>query len=615
VSGGFSYRRSGISRRRFLQSVASAAAYSALSPRTRAAAAMGARELLHEFDYSAVRLTGGPLRDHYERIFASYLALDNDRLLKVYRQRAGLDAPGEDMGGWYDADGFVPGHGLGQYISGLARYARATGEPLAMAKVGELVAGYARAFDADRNPFASPIAETTWPCYILDKHHVGLIDAAQLTGNNHARNLLPQVTRAALPYIPDHTYDRGPDSPKKAPYDETYILSENLFEAWQLTDEHFYHDLATKYLLNREYYLPLARGENILPGKHAYSHVISLSSAAKAWLALGDPEYRDALRNAWEMIDTTQRYASGGWGPSEAFVVPHEGRLYDSLSATQDHFETPCGFYAQAKLSRYLLRFTADGRYGDGLERALYNTILGAKDPDGEGNSFYYSGYGPRAQKGWYQKKWPCCSGTLVQSVSDYPLNVGFQNNDSVFVNLFTPFEIHAHIADVPVTLTQRTDYPFSGDVELHIAQSTPAEYTLAIRVPAWAGTLRHLRVNGASTQDVVLRQGFAQLRRRWRNGDTLDFTVPLDLRTEPIDDRHPETVALMRGPLMMVAATPPAGLESTPLDLPRGVRPLAEAQAIFEYPLPQTNLQLRPWFTIHDELYTTYFRIRAQQS
>lgn len=571
--------------------------------------------MLREFDYSDVRLTGGPLRDQYDRIFSSYLALDNDRLLKVYRQRAGLPAPGEDMGGWYDADGFVPGHSLGQYISGLARFAQATGEPLASAKVRELVNGYARVFEADHNPFASPVAETTWPCYILDKHHAGLIDAARLVGDDQAKTLLPQVTQAALPYLPDHTYDRGPESPKKAPYDETYILSENLFDAWQLTGERSYYDLAIKYLLNREYYLSLARGENVLPGKHAYSHVMSLSSAAKAWLVMGDAEYLDALQNAWEMIESTQRYASGGWGPKEAFVVPHEGRLYESLAATQDHFETPCGFYAQAKLSRYLLRFTADGRYGDGLERALYNTILGAKDPDGQGNFFYYSGYGERAQKGWYQKKWPCCSGTLVQSISDYPLNIAFQRNDALYINLFTPSQIRWSVSGVPVMVTQETNYPFTDEVRLRIAQGGAAEYTLAVRVPAWAGTLRHLRVNGTSVQDGVLQKGFVLLRRRWREGDTVEFAVPLDLRTEPIDDRHPENVALMRGPLMLVAATPPAALASTELDLPGGARSLTGTEATFEYPLQGTNVQFRPWFTIHDELYTTYFRKREGAS
>jgi hypothetical protein len=47
----------------------------------------------------------------YRRIHSHLLRLDEDRVLKENRQRAGLPGPGRDMGRWwYDADGFVPGH-------------------------------------------------------------------------------------------------------------------------------------------------------------------------------------------------------------------------------------------------------------------------------------------------------------------------------------------------------------------------------------------------------------------------------------------------------------------------------------------------------------------------
>ena len=73
-----------------------------------------AREKLFHFRYSDVKLTGGPLKAQFDRIHASYLALDEDRLLKELRVRAGLPAAGEYMGGWYDRDGFAPGHCFSQ---------------------------------------------------------------------------------------------------------------------------------------------------------------------------------------------------------------------------------------------------------------------------------------------------------------------------------------------------------------------------------------------------------------------------------------------------------------------------------------------------------------------
>ena len=48
------------------------------------------------------------------------------------------------------------------------------------------------------------------------------------------------------------------------------------------------------------------------------------------------------------------------------------------------------------------------------------NTILGSIDPDNDGGYFYYSDYHAQARKGYYKQKWPCCAGTLVQSVADY---------------------------------------------------------------------------------------------------------------------------------------------------------------------------------------------------
>ena len=309
--------RDGLSRRAFLGGLASAAAVSG-------APAKGRRKL-NEFGYSQVRLTGGPLAEQYQRVRAHFLKLDEDRLLKVYRQRAGLAAPGADMGGWYDADGFVPGHLIGQFISGLSRIHAATGDAEAAAKARRLVAGYAATFERDGNPFASPKASTTWPCYILDKYEIGLLDAASLAGIEQARTLLPRVIDAAVRFIPDHVYDRGPNSPKQAPYDEPYILPENLFRAHELTGERRFLDMAKKYLLDEDYFDPLAAGRNVLPGKHGYSHVIALSSAAKAYEVLGDAKYLRGHPQCVGHARTDAGVRVGRVGSQGSFRAPARG--------------------------------------------------------------------------------------------------------------------------------------------------------------------------------------------------------------------------------------------------------------------------------------------------
>lgn len=588
-----------VSRRIFLKGAASLAAASQAGLSAWANPAQPI-EAVQEFAYGDVALTGGPLKEQFDWVHASYLALSNDRLLKVYRQRAGLPAPGRNMGGWYDADGFVPGHSWGQYVSGLSRLGAITGDASCHAKARELVEGFASALERDDNPFAGLNAEKGWPSYILDKHLAGLIDAYRLSGVRQAKELLPRVVEAARPFLPVHGHDRI--GKKDPPYDEPYVMPENLFTAWQITQDRALYDRAVAYLLDRDFFDPLARGEDVLPGKHAYSHAIALSSAGKAYLTLGDGKYKRAMQHAWDFIETNQQFASGGWGPEEQFVVPHQGRLYDSLSSTKAHFETPCGSYAQIKLARYLLRFTGDSRYGDGLERVLYNALLGVKRPDSDGDYPYYSSYGPAATKEFYPQKWPCCSGTLVQGVADYVLNLYFHSADGVYVNLFAPSTVQWQ----GIRLVQETRYPAEDTIALRIETAEPKEFVLRVRIPGWLKHPAQVTINGNAEQMDAPAGRFLAIRRRWNNGDRVVVRLPQEFRTEPIDDLHRNTVAVMRGPLMFVALNPWEELSKTPIVLPAHlqhvgsqtyVQQVAGRQAVFV-----------PFHTVQSESYNTYF-------
>jgi uncharacterized protein len=596
-----------VTRRQFLTGVAAAALADAIPASALpfsgvSAPASPISEPLAEFDYGAVELTGGPLKRQYDRIHAAYLALDNDRLLQVYRERAGLPAPGAPMGGWYGRDGFVPGHSLGQYISGLARIGRTTGDPACAVKVGALVDGFAATLGQKDQCFAGPNAEKVWPCYILDKHLAGLIDAFNLAGVTQARELIPRVFHGALPYIPEHGHDRI--GKKYPPYDEPYVLPESLFFAHELTGDRAMYDRALAYLLDREYFDPLSRGEDVLPGRHAYSHVIALSSAAKARSVLGEEKYLHAMKNAWHLLESTQRYATGGWGPNETFIEPHKGQLYDSLTTTNDHFETPCGSYAAIKLARYLLCATGDARYGDGLERVLFNGVLAVKEPDSDGDYPYYSTYGGNANKVFYPKKWPCCSGTLVGGVADYVKNIYFRAHEGVAVNLYVPSRLNWNEHGSPVTLTQETEYPLSEAVSMRVACAASVEFSLRLRIPGSTSAPPKLLLNRKPVA-ADNHNGFAVVRRRWSSGDTLTFELPQHFRTEAIDDLHPNTAALVRGPVVYVETNPAVG--QTALPNPDSLTPVAGTSGAFSAHTGGPTRLVVPFYSVRDENYTMY--------
>ena len=366
--------------------------------------------------------------------------------------------------------------------------------------------------------------------------------------------VLGRVTDAALPHLPEKALTRPemaarPHRNVAYTWDESYTLPENLYLAWQRGAGERYRTLARRFLLDGDYFEPLARGENVLPGRHAYSHVNALSSAMQAWLVDGEAKHLHAARNGFDFV-LAQSFATGGWGPNEGFVVPGSGALGDSLNTTHAGFETPCGAYGHFKIARHLLSATGDSRYGDSMERVLYNTVLGALPMKPDGTAFYYADYNAVGAKTYFEYRCPCCSGTLGQIVADYGISAYLANDRGVFVNLYTPSRLSWRGA----TITQTTAYPLDSGIEIAVDTKTPETFSIALRIPAWAGSGTAVAVNGKRVREPVLPGAFHEIRREWRGGERIGLMLDMPLRLEAVDEKHPDLVAVMQGPLALFA-------------------------------------------------------------
>ena len=616
-----------ISRRGFLQAagVLAASAYTARSAPSLAATARGQVVIhppLSTFSYSDVQLLDGPMKRQFEENHARFLHLDDDRMLKVFRQMAGLPAPGEDMGGWYDIGGFslakndfhgfIPGHSFGQYLSALARSYAVTGDEQTRAKVNRLVKGYGETLD----PKAKFFVGYRLPAYTYDKLSCGLIDAHEFVHDPLAMQIHEKLTHAVLAYLPEKALSRAeqrsrPHQDTSFTWDETYTLPENLFLAYQRSGNPFYRELGKKYLEDDTYFNPLAQGNNVLPFEHAYSHVNAFSSAMQAYITLGSEKHLRAAKNGFEMLQKTQSFATGGWGPNEAFGEPETGQLGNSLRETHASFETPCGAYGHFKITRYLLRVTKDSHYGDSMERVLYNTILGAWPIQADGTSFYYSDYASTGNKVWYGQKWPCCSGTFPQLAADYHVSTYLRSPDGVYVNLFTPSRVQWKDASGHYGLTQQTKYPFENQITIQVSGSNPAEYTLYVRIPAWASPDPVLSVNGTRVSTAVQPGTFAAIRRTWKDGDRVELELPMPLQLEAVDANHPNLVALLHGPIVLFAI-----VDSQPSFEKNGLlqaKPANNATGDWlASSADGSTVTLRPFMNIDKESYSTYVTLKS---
>ena len=151
---------------------------------------------LSTFGYSQVQLLDGPFRVQFDQNHKLFLGLDEDGLLKPFRQREGLPAPGPDLGGWYDNGddfnekdnfhAFIAGHSFGQYVSGLARAYAVTGSKPTQQKVNRLVRGFAETVE----PTGKFYVDYRLPGYTFDKTCCGLIDAHEFAQDPIALDVL-----------------------------------------------------------------------------------------------------------------------------------------------------------------------------------------------------------------------------------------------------------------------------------------------------------------------------------------------------------------------------------------------------------------------------------------
>ena len=417
-----------------------------------------------------------------------------------------------------------------------------------------------------------------------------------------------------MPHLPEKALGRAEQEarPHKTiayTWDETYTLPENFFLAYQRSGDTRYRELGERFIYH-DYYDPLAAGQNPLPGKHAYSHVNTLSSAMQAYLVLGDEKYLRAAANGLRLVQE-QSYATGGWGPNEAFVEPGKGLLGASLGTTHASFETPCGAYGQFKITRYLMRVTKDSRYGDSMEQVLYNTVAGAKPIQPDGVSFYYSDYNRQAaKKVYYKDKWPCCSGTFPQLSADYGISSYYAAKEGIYVNLFLPSRVTWKQSGTDCTLTQQTSYPKVNTTQLELAMARPETFTVYLRVPAWADAKTRISVNGKRVDGDATAGKFFAIARTWKNGDRVEYEIGMPLRLEAVDAQTPQLVALSRGPVALFAVGQlPASFTRAQLLAASAAGDSSEDWIVQS---DAGKVTLRPFAAIGDEDYQLYQNLKS---
>ena len=335
---------------------------------------------------------------------------------------------------------------------------------------------------------------------------------------------------------------------------------------------------------------------------HAVRAGYLYSGMADVAALTGDRAYIDALDALWTNVVAKRMYLTGGIGArhhGEAFGDDYE------LPNAKAYAET-CAAIANALWNHRMFLLHGDAKYLDVLERTLYNGFLSGISL--QGDTFFYAN--PLSSDG----EWPfnvrtgavrypwfecsCCPTNVARLLPSLPGYAYAHRDGDLYVNLYVAGTATVVTSAGGVTLTQDTDYPWSGAVKLTVDPPAESAFTIRLRIPGWArgepvpsdlyrhldasGAAPSLQVNGAPA-DLELDRGFAVVRRHWRPGDVVELDLPMPVRRVVSHEGvagNRGRVAVERGPLVYCAEGADNGGTALELTLPDAAVLTAEHDA-----------------------------------
>lgn len=293
---------------------------------------------------------------------------------------------------------------------------------------------------------------------------------------------------------------------------------------------------------------------------HAVRGVYLYTAMAQVAKYTGDESLKQACEKIWENIENQKMYITGGIGATpegEAFSynyhLPND-RMYNET----------CASIGLVFFARRMLEMSPESRYGDVMERALYNGVISGMALDGK--SFFYvnplevepEGCKRDAQRKHValpRQKWfgcACCPPNLCRMISSIAQYAYSTNGDTIFMHLYCGAEIEKQFGESRVKFHIMSEYPWKEAVEVHVETEQTAEFTYAVRVPGWCRDFSAC-VNGEKIE-AQNKNGYLYIRRLWQDGDRIEISLPMEPVFYQADTRVRDDIgkiALMRGPLV----------------------------------------------------------------
>jgi hypothetical protein len=306
--------------------------------------------------------------------------------------------------------------------------------------------------------------------------------------------------------------------------------------------------------------------------KPCEEHAVTFNETAKQpailFLATGEQAMLDASLNAYRKVDRDDMMASGLHSAEEK-LRGNDPALYHETCNVSDY----------AWSVGYLLMATGDASWADRIEKTTFNAGLGSIAKDFKAHQYFSSPNQVVARHGLVSNynvnrvayrpghDTECCSGNVHRFLPNYVLRQWMRTAQGGIVVALYGASVHkTRVHGVPVTIEQKTEYPFSETVTLTIRCTRPVAFPLHVRIPGWTEHAE-ITVNGRRWHGPCEPASFEKIERTFANGDTVRMSFPMPVRLRMWGTA---AASIERGPLVYSlkideAATPVFGEKTTP--------------------------------------------------
>lgn len=264
-----------------------------------------------------------------------------------------------------------------------------------------------------------------------------------------------------------------------------------------------------------------------------------------------------AIYRLWTSMTERKMYVTGGIGAIKQ--IEGFGQDYYLPQGTDEGgcYGETCASIGVMMLAQRLLQINLDGSFADIMELCLYNTVLTSMSHDGKGftyeNQLASSDEDLSRRSDWFTVA--CCPpnvSRLLGQIGGYTWSHEADNatkSATVLVHLYIPGTLRFSVGDQDVQVTQKTEYPWNGDIDFEI-DSAAVEVDLKLRIPAWASTST---LEPPCPEAGLVEKGYLTLPAKWvSEHKTFRLTIPLKARwlaQHPLTNQH--TLSRVRGPVV----------------------------------------------------------------